>query len=189
MKTTILGFIAALAVASASQAATVVASGTVTGGSVAFDALDLGPISTANRNYILDFLGAGPVSGTLQFQVTRTTVVSDRATDQVLSTTTSGYSQSNFVFTPRSFGTNAFRFQLPGGEAFNSGTEPGATHTETSYSLSGLDFLLSSPSSGDFSLVVLSTTTAPELETWAMLILGFGAAGAVLRSRRRGLPV
>jgi hypothetical protein len=55
------------------------------------------------------------------------------------------------------------------------------------------DFIFSTFGGGDRLLVVSGFETppgvVPEPSTWAMLIMGFGAAGAVLRSRRRAATV
>ena len=79
-----------------------------------------------------------------------------------------GTELSSFTFTPPGLGTFSHTAGAPPGVAYS------VTHRYT----------VTAPSVGE-SLATISIAAVPEPGTWALMIMGFGGAGAMLRSRRR----
>ena len=84
-------------------------------------------------------------------------------------------------------GTAYFKFQLPSQQSLTTSFGPvTSTSIVTTFPLVGTSngfLLFNSSSNVQFSGVVASVAAVPEPATWAMMIAGFGLAGAALRRR------
>ena len=148
----------------------------------------LTPILLGSTSQVQNSAGAG---GVLDIYVTRTEIDGSPNPLSFFSSFTSNVLTSGWTLTERTYvggalqkfgGTelSSFTFTPPGLGTFShtAGAPPGVAYSVTHR------YTVTAPSVGE-SLATISIAAVPEPGTWALMIMGFGGAGAMLRSRRR----